>query len=88
MANDISHIASKHANQLLVKSIQETADTNDGAAYHMVDFLGFKYCQNAMAYASKAFNLTNVSIPNMLVLLESQSTVHLICNPGLVSNVQ
>ena len=88
MANDISHIASKHANKLLVKSIQETADTNDGAAYHMVDLIGFKNCQNAMAYARKAFNLTNVSIPNMLVLLESQSTVHLICNPGLVSNVQ
>ena len=88
MANDISHIASKHANQLLVKSIQETADTNDGAAYHMVDFLGFKYCHNAMDYASKAFNLTNVSITNTLVLLESQSIVRLMCNPGLVSNVR
>ena len=88
MANDISHIASKHANQLLVKSIQETADTNNGAAYHMVDFLGFKNCQNAMAYARKAFNLTNVSIPNTLVLLESQSIVRLMCNPGLVSNVR
>ena len=88
MANDISHIASKRANQLLVKSIQETAKTNDGAAYHMLDFLGFNNCQNAMAYSRKAFNLTNVSIPNMLVLLESQSTVHLMCNPRLVSNVR
>ena len=88
MANDIFHIDSKHANQLLVKSIQETAETNDGAAYHMVDLLGFKNCQNAMAYARKAFNLTNVSIPNTLVLLESQSIVRLMCNPGLVSNVR
>ena len=86
-SNDIAHSAAKEANQLLNKSIQETAETNDGAAYYMADSLGFNICQNTVAYASKAFNLANVGIPNTWVLLNSQLTVYLMCNPKLVSNL-
>ena len=88
MANDISHSASKEAKQILIKSIQETTDTSDGAAYNMTYFLGFNSCHNSVAYAIEAFNLANVGIPNTLVLLNSQSTVHQMCNPELVSNFQ
>ena len=70
MENGISDLVTKEANKLLIKSIQETVETNDGAAYHMADFLGFNSFQNAVAYASKAFNLSNGSIPNMCLLLD------------------
>ena len=87
-ADGISHLATKEANKLLIKSIHETAETKTITAYHMADFLGINSCQNAVAYSSEAFNLANTSIPNMWLMLNPQSTVHLMCNPGLVSNVQ
>ena len=76
MENKTAHSSAKEANQLLIKSIQENADTNDGAAYHILDFLGFNSYQNSVAYAREAFNLANVGIPNTWVLLISQSTVN------------
>ena len=84
--NDIDQSAAKYANQLLVKSIQKTAKTKDGAAHHMAEFLGFNNCQNAMAYARKAFNLVNSRIRNTWLLPNSHLTVRLMCNPKLVSN--
>ena len=77
MENKTAHSSAKEANQLLIKSIQENADTNDGAAYHILDFLGFNSYQNAVAYAREAFNLANVGIPNTWVLLISQLTVNI-----------
>ena len=85
MENVIAHLASKEANKILIKSIQETAETNDGAACHMTDFLGFNSCQNAVVYAIESFNLSNIGIPKTWLLLNSQSTVHLMCNTKLVS---
>ena len=70
MANGISNLVTKEANKILIKSIQETADTNDGTAYHMADFLGFNSCQNSVVYAREAFNLSNVGIPNKWLLLD------------------
>ena len=77
MENKISHSSAKEANQLLIKSTKETAKTNNGAAYHLSDFLGFNSYQNSVSEARELFNLANVDIPNTWVLLDSQSTVHL-----------
>ena len=87
-ADGISHLATKEANKLLIKSIQETAETKKSAAYNMADFLGLNSCQNSVAYSREAFNIANTGIPNRWLMLNSQSTVHLMCNPELVSNVQ
>ena len=49
MENKISHSSAKEANQLLIKSTKETAKTNNGAAYHLSDFLGFNSYQNSVS---------------------------------------
>ena len=79
--------AAKNATQLLMKSIREAADNSHGSdSEHFASLLGFSACQTGVVY--EAFNLANIGIPNTWLLLDSQSTIHLITNPELLSNIR
>ena len=84
-ADLIAKSTAKEATQLLLNSIKDTASTAGSTSDSMADFSGFNMCQTTN---SAAFNLANVGIPSTWLLLDSESTCHLIVNPDLLTNIR
>jgi len=83
LAESAARKAPKHSTQLMMHSLKETAAAGGPTSESIADFIVFKLCQ--MGTSDQAFNIANIDIYTNILLLDSQSTIHLISNPALLT---
>jgi len=85
VAESVASKAAAHSTQMLMNLFKQTAATGGCTSDAIANFIGFGHRQYASS--DQAFNLANLGIAQNILLLDSQSTIHLISNPALLSNI-
>mmetsp|Transcript_59728 Transcript_59728/g.176986 ORF Transcript_59728/g.176986 Transcript_59728/m.176986 type:complete len:95 (+) Transcript_59728:858-1142(+) len=77
--------AAEHLTQLMIHSLKETAAAGGTTSYSVAELIELKLCQTGKS--NQAFNLASIDISPNILLLDSQSTIHLMSNPALLDNI-